>query len=149
MAWKVENYEFNKWTGIAPPNTYGGKPLINWGGKGLFAELTVLEMFRKEGWDGVWIDSYGKCYRNDMPGLADPIVLPDDRKKFIEMISDNAPFASGCWDLFLWKNEDILFVELKRKGKDSIRPPQIDFYKKAIAKCLKDENFLMIEWSYE
>ena len=54
---------FPAWRGVKPADRYGRKPVLNFGGRMAFAELAILWSLQREGWDGVWIDSYRRKYR--------------------------------------------------------------------------------------
>ena len=54
---------FNQWTGDFEGDTYGNKPLVDMDDEPMFAELAILRLFRKEGWDGVWVDTFSRKNR--------------------------------------------------------------------------------------
>ncbi len=83
--------------------TYGGKTILTLDGKPLFAELVVLRLLEKEGWHGVWVDSYqGIKYLNDMPHVKEPIDPPTREEKLLKKIRDKAACRGGCFDVFAW-----------------------------------------------
>jgi len=51
---------FEEWTGERIGDTYGGKTILNFDGEPVFAELAILRAFQSSGWDGVWVDTFGK-----------------------------------------------------------------------------------------
>ena len=56
----------------------------------------------------------------------------------------------GCWDLIIWKNNTIKFVELKGiPSKDKIRKNQLEFMRRLLESGFKDEDFLVVEWDYK
>ena len=67
---------FEAWRGPAIADTYGNKPVLDWHGEPLFAELVVLRQWQARGWDGVWVDSFRRQFRNGHDGdhdlAADP-----------------------------------------------------------------------------
>lgn len=44
---------FKRWTGQFTGDTYGNKPILDVDGEPMFAELAILRLFQKDGWDGV------------------------------------------------------------------------------------------------
>jgi hypothetical protein len=53
---------FPKWRGAklsrTLAGTYRNKTLFEFNGKPLFGELAVLHWLKKDGWDGVWVDTF-------------------------------------------------------------------------------------------
>lgn len=137
---------FNQWRGAPIPNTYNNKPVIDWNGEPLFAELAVLRLFQSNGWDGVWVDSYRRKYRIGLPDVVQPIEIPEERKKLIESIREKTGRSGGCWDVVLWKEDKLLFIELKRSKRDRIQDSQISWLEQSIFLGLKTDNFAFIEW---
>ena len=138
---------FIPWKGAPIPNTYNGKAVIDWNGESLFAELAVLRLFQSHGWEGVWVDSYRRKYRIGLPDVAGPVELPEKQKQLIESIRAKAGRSGGCWDVFVWKGEEVMFIELKRQKKDVIQESQKVWLEKSIDFKLVAENFVFIEWA--
>ena len=137
---------FNEWKGEPIPNTYNGKSVIDWYGEPVFAELAVLRLFQSHGWEGVWVDSYRRKFRVGLPDVVEPIEIPQDKKDLIQKLRTTTGKFGGCWDLFLWKNEQILFAELKRSKKDAIRDSQTLWLEKSLEIGFASTNFVLIEW---
>jgi hypothetical protein len=135
---------FKRWGGDVIPNAYR-KPFIELDGNPLFAELAVLRMFQKNGWSGVWVDSYGKKYRNGLPSVEEPVALPVDKEKIISLIRNTSGRFGGCWDVFIWKGDRILFLELKQKN-EPIKDSQRDWLESSFKMNFTPENFALIEW---
>lgn len=74
------------------------------------------------------------------------VSLPDFVQSRLNQINPNGKL-SGTWDLILWKNNSIKFVELKRKGKDKLRQTQIDFLNRAIKSGISINGFEIFEWN--
>jgi len=103
-------------------------------------------MLKNDGWDGVWVDSYRKCFRTEMPEDNEVMrELPEVPSVFFKTITASTGFR-GCWDVFLWKGEEFLFAECKRKKKDSIRDSQLLWLETCLQNGLRPENFLLVEW---
>ena len=140
---------FKEWHGEPIPNTYGNKTVIDHNGEPVFAELAVLRLFHANGWQGVWADSYGRKFRTGLPGIADPITLPPEQQKFYDEIKLRTGLSGGCWDLFLWRGNEVLFVELKRQKKDRVQDSQIRWLTSSLGLEMKTGNFALIEWKIQ
>ncbi len=138
---------FNPWKGAPIPNTYNNKPVIDWNGEPVFAELAVLCLFQSHGWEGVWVDSYRRKYRIGLPDVVEPVQLPEKQKQLIESIKAKTGRSGGCWDVFVWNDDELLFVELKRSKKDSIRESQVEWLEASLKIGLKTSTFALIEWN--
>lgn len=66
--------QFSEWCGTPVTDSYGGKPVLNIDGEPLFAELAVLRLLEKDGFDGVWVDTFGNRFRRTM--TKDSRMLP-------------------------------------------------------------------------
>lgn len=152
--------QFNAWNGKIVENTFSGKPVLNLNDNPVFAELAIMHIFKEDGWDARWIETYGK------PKLR-PIHLtewmdepyknqehnPIDNKLIQFLLNaiaknNNNSFA-GCWDVVAWKNDQIIFAESKCRKKDFIKTTQNKWLKSAFEIGLSEENFLLIEWKIE
>jgi hypothetical protein len=137
--------QFRSWAGSPLRDTYGNKAIIDVEGEPLFAELAILRMLERQGWQGVWVDTYRRKFRRSMPPCVDE--LPYSAKVlFDSIVSNNAGRQSGCWDVFAWKDAAFLFAESKRKGRDRIRASQTLWLEAAIAAGLPLSSFCMVEW---
>ena len=143
------NAHFKKWKGVMPQNTYGGKQALDLDGNPLFAELVVLRLFQNEGWQGVWVDTYGKKYRVGLPDLIEPVELPSAEANIVIGIASRAGGFKGCWDVFLWKGDEHMFVELKRASKDAIRETQERWLEASLDLGFPSDAFLVVEWDTE
>jgi hypothetical protein len=138
---------FNEWKGVLIPNTYNGKTVIDWNGEPLFAELAVLRLFQSHGWDGVWVDSYRRKYRTGLPNVAEPVELPEKQKQLIDSIRSKTGRHGGCWDVFVWKDNQVMFLELKRSKKDRVQDSQRLWLEKSLDSKLTADNFAFVEWA--
>lgn len=137
---------FNEWKGAPIPNTYNGKAVIDWNGEPVFAELAVLRLFQSNGWDGVWVDSYRRKYRDGLPDVADPVELPEKQRQLINSIRAKTGRHGGCWDVLVWKGDQIMFLELKRKKKDRVQASQDQWLEASLSQGLKSSTFALVEW---
>ena len=139
----VLSRRFPIWHGASIPDTYGGKTVLNYHGEPVFAELFVLRMLERRGWCGVWVDSLGRKYRTGLPGVVDPVELPEDQARLLKTIRAT---WGGCWDVFAWKGDALLFVEVKRLKSDRVRPSQTEWVAEALKAGLQQGNFALVEW---
>jgi hypothetical protein len=138
---------FLPWRGNKILDDYNGKQVLNVGGEPAFAELAILWAMRAVGWEGVWIDTYGRKYRTGYWGVAPLSELPPERAKALERIYARAGSRSGAWDVYCWNGTKVLFAESKRAGRDRIRDSQQNWLAAAIGEGYPDESFLVVEWS--
>jgi hypothetical protein len=105
-----------RWTGVPPHDTYNGKPIVDIDGRPGFAELAILFLLQRSGWTGAWVDTY----RNRrLTGFCDglhPVELPLKHAALIGRLPEK-----GCFDLFCWRADGLLFAECKRRHHDRIR----------------------------
>jgi hypothetical protein len=134
---------FHRWHGDPPKSTYGGKPIISIDGSPSYAELAILRLLKTEGWNGVWIDTFRKVKRT---GIDSYINLPNVQEQILNKIYEIASTKSGCFDVFCWKQDGLLFAEAKRKGHDRIRPTQIKWLSAAIEYGISIDSLLVVEW---
>lgn len=140
------NLVFEEWKGEPIKDTYNNKAVVDFDGEPLFAELAILRMFQKEGWNGVWVDSYRNKYHVALPEKENPVQLPSEQQKLIDSIKERTGKRGGCWDVFAWRNREYKFVESKRIGKDALRPNQTLWLEKSLELGLKINDFLLAEW---
>ncbi len=141
---EVKKYflKFKKWNGNPITSTYGRKAVIDFNGKPVFAELAVLRLAQSHGWQGVWVDK--KKYRVGLLDVAS-VIIPDDKQKIINEIRSKISGLGGCWDLFLWKGNQTLFVELKSKV-DRKQDSQIQWLEASLDFGYPVANFIFIKW---
>jgi hypothetical protein len=142
---------FPKWTsamGPKPADSYNGKQFLNVDGEPKFAELAIRKIFADEGWNAVWVDSFGGFkYRVNYPDGV--VELPDAYRAIPEVITRRAG-RGGWWDVFAWKGEgpdEVAFAESKRRGSDKLRPTQLRWLQTALEAGIPLECFLIVEWS--
>jgi hypothetical protein len=154
----------NTWSGSSIaglPSTYGVKPLIDWNGAPLYAELAVLEIVKSNGWEGVWVDSFHRKFLCCMPGRNLSVELPANVAEEIRGIRSiyrrisaqyrDAKIPRGefgrSWDLLCWRGDKLLFIEAKRKFKDRLRQSQAAWLMAALACGKVASSFRVAEWT--
>ena len=150
--------ELNNWKGIPLNFTFGGKAVVDFENSPMFAELAIMNMFKNDGWNSRWIETYGKPKLKPifLTGWIDEnyksqINNPVDSTKVEGLLNliaqNNKNNFSGCWDVIAWKNDDIIFAESKRMKKDSIRTTQNKWLESSLISGFTEENFLLVEWN--
>jgi len=137
-------HNFNRWEGPPIADTYGGKAVIDCDGEPLFAELAILRLIQAKGWDGIWIDTYRRKFRQHLPPHS--CELPAHAQAVLDRASGGRKWRPGCFDVFGWKDGRYLFAEAKRKGKDAIRQTQLNWLESALDSGLPLESFVIFEW---
>ena len=141
-------YRFLPWRGDPIQDTYGGKAVLDFGGKPVFAELAILGVRRQARWDGVWVDTYRRKFRQSLP--PDCCELPARAQGLYERIrKTNGGKSSGCFDVFAWKGTKYLFIESKRKSADAIQQTQKTWIEAALKAGVPVDALLICEWSLE
>lgn len=149
---------FKKWQGVKP-NSFGGKPFIDFEGVPVFAELAIAKTFQKLGYTAYWVETYARGNKlpmflldwQDKPykeqtnsDINEPWVL----EKLASIADQNSHSYAGCWDILAWKDDKLLFIESKRNKKDSVRSSQNNWLQAALQTGLKPENFLIVQWDF-
>jgi len=104
--------------------TYTTKPLVQVDGEPLFGELAIVRWLQKDGWDGVWVDTYHsrgrrKFFWQGMPHKTEPYDLssiPRVWKTYNRIVEHNGGRAAGFFDVLAWRGDRLLFAEYKGKG---------------------------------
>ncbi|MDR2284819.1 MAG: hypothetical protein LBE37_16515 [Sphingobacterium sp.] len=149
--------DFMKWDGTPLCYTFGGKPIVNYKGNPMFAEMAILNSFRDSGWDARWVETYGKprlspIYLSEWidKDYKSQVHAPIDHKMvnmLLQLIArENDNRFGGCWDVVAWKDDNIIFAESKRSKKDAIQSTQSKWLAAALEVGFTTDNFLMVEW---
>jgi hypothetical protein len=144
---------FDRWKGMQPSFSLGGKPFVAVDGKPTFAELAILHLFEVAGWEGVCVQEYGgrKFYRTlpqDAKFSNRVDSLPDDRMAILDIIKKEAGRSGGCPDVFAWRSDQLVFCEAKRSKRDRVRPSQARWYGAALRSGVSLSSLLIAEWSF-
>lgn len=136
--------EFRLWT---PSLRRWGKPVLDLGGKQVCAETAVVALFSAAGWEAVWVS--GNRYRRDFPPHSCTLSAEAEAELF--KVRGRGRKLTGCWDVFAFNNGTSLFVECKRKRRDSMTASQLDWIAAALNPRIGFTlgNFLIVEWTAE
>jgi hypothetical protein len=137
---------FRAWAGEPVGDSYGGKPVVEVNGEPAFAELAVRRMFCEDGWDGVWVDTYRNVYRIGYGEQGCKVTIPSEQEDLLGRIYERAGARKGCWDVYCWRNREVVFAEMKQQRRDRIRDTQRRWLEAALDIGLPLESFLVVEW---
>jgi hypothetical protein len=147
-AVKVSTFvlQFDSWQGAPVETTHGLKPVIDFDGTPLFAERAIWRLLRVGGWEGPWVDSWRKAFRNCMrPRCCD---LPQHAETLLNRVNSGQRWCAGCPDLLTWRGEKYLFTEAKWRGRDKIGKKQKAWLESALDSELALESFVRFEWGF-
>lgn len=154
------NMLFRRWSGVPINHTFGNKGLIDIDGKPMFAELAIAETMKRDGYETRWVEVYGRGNKEpiyltqwkDAP-YKDQVNVPIQERWITDTLAGIAKLNNnsykGCWDVIAWRNDKLLFVESKRKKRDSVRGSQIAWLEACLKYGLTPENFLILQWDFE
>lgn len=151
--------DLRPWQGTPMLDTFGNKPLVDFAGRAMFAELCVYELFRLSGWEARWIETYGAPAAQpkllttwrEVPRQQQqhqPLTDTWVAERLASIAAHNKGSYAGCWDVLGWHSETIIFAELKRLKKDRVRATQPAWLEAGLKTGLKLENFLLVEWDF-
>lgn len=143
---------FLQWNGAPLLFDFGRKPVLNFRDRAIFAELLILRILQRDGWDGAWIETYGGThYLQDMPSdwklQSNDVLLPEAKEALLKEIWRKGE-TKACFDVLAWKDDNVLFCEAKRKNKDTFTKAQYKFIDGALACGIKPEQLLIVEWNF-
>jgi hypothetical protein len=154
VAWASP--EFRLWAGESPGSNYGGKPIVDFDGAPAFAEIAIVRAVRDAGWSAVWVSqAFGRPkFRDTYWGKP---VNPKVPGSVLVLLADIAARRSGSykgtWDVVAWPAgsdnpslSELLFIEAKRHGRDSIDIEQVRWYETMRARGATRSQFLVVDW---
>lgn len=137
---------FRLWSGTPVTDTYNNKAVLDFYGNPQFAELGILRLFERDGWQGVWVDTYRNKFRTCY-WPKDSVTLVKDKASILNAIYETNGTRSGCFDVFCWKGNDYIFAESKRCNQDRLRDTQKQWIEAAIKCGVPLESLLIVEWT--
>lgn len=161
---------FPRWTGEPFSDDFGKKTsgMIDLDGEHLFAELAVLRLLQRDGWDGRWVSTYSTRSEiwkyltewRDVPRAEQrsrPIEDPEPRQLLARIAGLNKPARyAGCWDTFAWKGSDFAFLQCRRKAPtktgDLLKREEEDWLRSSLYlgdPRVSAKSFCFVQWDYE
>lgn len=100
-------------------STYTSKPLVAPFHRPLFGELAVLECLQRDGWNGVWVDTFHSRFWDDMPHQSSRVELqslaPKAWQIYDGIVKEHGK-RGGFFDVLAWRETEFLFIEYKGQG---------------------------------
>jgi hypothetical protein len=153
---------------IALDRAYSAKHLVLVEKQIAFPEIAVLELFKKMGWAGAWVDVQHHKFLDRMPNQSKGMSLSVNANHAISRIvtyNDNS--RSGCWDLVLWAERAVAFAAVvcafRKTGHPSgeeyeqgegqgqgmgIGEARTRWLAAAVKSGLSASQFVVVEWDY-
>lgn len=157
---------FPPWRGSPFVDDLGKKSaaMIELNGEHLFAELALLRLLEREGWEGRWIHttSGGEIskYVTDWRDVSRqdqknrPIQNDAARATLYAVADRSGNRFAGCWSVFAWRGDAYVFLEAKRqapKDTERLRPAQEAWVRAALSlrqNPLTAHSFGFVPWDY-
>jgi hypothetical protein len=116
----------------------------------MFPEIALLTLFRKTGWQGVWVDSIHRKYFDKMPTQSKGTSLGTYlNQQVARIMENNGKSRSGCWDLILWADRIVVFVEVMGiPSGDELRDTHVGWLGAALKSGMSSSQFIIVEWDY-
>ena len=130
--------------------SYTVKPLVAPFGRALFGELAILRCLERDGWEGVWVDTYhgAELFWSEMPHDSQSVDLPlrpDVRGLYAGIIAEHGK-RGGFFDVLAWRGDEFLFVEYKGKG-DRPNSNELSWIAAALRYGVHPEQLLFVEYT--
>jgi hypothetical protein len=160
---------FARWTGPAFVDDLGRKTaaFVELDGEHLFAELALLRLLARDGWEGRWVVTSGGAHGEIWKLLTRWLDLPRADQKHVP-IEDAAPRQllagiahankparyGGCWGVFAWRGAEYLFLDCRRGSGSKIDPVkarQVEWMRMALVSqpgVLRPHSFCAVQWDY-
>jgi len=137
----------SRWAGEVPQSfrVVPNKPALAYGDRFLYPEFFLLRLLEQAGWSGVWVKNWGgRAFWTD---ISTPIDLPPGQREVFELLEQRmGKCRGGRWDIFAWRESEILFVESKKQFEDCIRPTQAMWLEQALEHGVPLSSFLIAEY---
>lgn len=138
-------------------HTFGGKALVEVDGRAQVAEVAILRAFEEAGWQGRWVETYAKpalcpglwrAWQAEGPTAQVHLSIEEAwvNEHLERIAAANGNTYSGCWDVVVWKNDRLLFVESKRAKRDALRDTQLRWREAALRCGCMEGDFVVVEW---
>jgi hypothetical protein len=75
------------------------------------------------------------------------VSIPTEKEAILKRIWQTSG-TTACFDVFAWKDSEVLFCEAKHQGKDKLTDAQLRFIEGALACGIPLNSFPIAEWAY-
>jgi hypothetical protein len=136
----------SRWKGPTPASfaAVPNKPPLNFEGLPTWAEFVLVRLLERSGWEAVWVKNWaGRAFWRD---VESPVELPQIQAALFQQIETLTAARAGCWDIFAWRAEDVLFIESKQRRRDRLRPSQQVWLEAALESGVPLSAFAAVEW---
>ena len=158
---------FPQWRGAPFVDDLGKKTaaMIELDGEHLFAELAILRLLEREGWEGRWIHTTSKgeistylTEWRDVPRQEQKSrpIQHDGARALLYAIADRSGNRyNGCWSVFAWRENSYLFFDAKRqspKEKETVKAAQAAWVRAALSlrqQPMTARDFAIVQWEYQ
>jgi len=158
---------FPMWRGSPFVDDLGKKSaaMIDLDGEHLFAELAILRLLEREGWEGRWIHTTSKgeisTYLTEWRDVARQEqrsrgIQHDGARAMLYAIADRSGNRyGGCWSVFAWRETSYVFFEARRqaaKDKEQLKPAQAAWVRAALSlrqQIMSPRDFAFVQWDYK
>jgi hypothetical protein len=121
------------------------KPPFEFLGEASWAEVILVKLLERGGWQAVWVKNWGgRAFWRDVGGPA--TTLPAAPAALLGAIENRVASRGGCWDVFAWRGQKALFIESKQRGRDRLRPTQLAWLESALGVGTPLSSFAVVEW---
>jgi hypothetical protein len=157
---------FPMWQGAPFTDDLGKKTaaMVDLDGEHLFAELAILRLLERDGWEGRWIHTTSKgeistylADWRDVPRQSQRSrpIQHDGARALLYAIADRSGNRyNGCWSVFAWRENRYAFFEAKRqspKNKEALKPAQAAWVRAALSlrqQLMTARDFAVVQWEY-
>ena len=74
--------------------------------------------------------------------------LPPTAAAVLARLQREAGTRTGCWDIFAWRGDQVVFVELKQhRSGDRLRPGQERWLAAGVRSGVGVDSFAVVEWT--
>jgi len=139
--------------------------MVELNGEHLFAELAILRLLERDGWEGRWIHttSSGEITKyitewrdvSRQEQRSRPIQHDGARALLYAIADRSGNRYGGCWSLFAWRENSYAFFETKRqnaKEKEKLKPAQEAWVRAALSlreQTMSARDFALVQWDYQ
>lgn len=137
------------------PHRWWQKPLVEFKGRDLPAELVILGLELRKGENGAWLNSRGTDSGTidlvrDSTGKFKSVraPLPERVRLHLERLYSETGLRKGAPDLVVWDSSmsSVRFVEVKCPHWDRPSTEQLEFHRAAKA---AGSDVVIVEWEFE